>query len=213
ELSRVARSKRIGSLVVATTTLPADDCIVSVCRDHDWHCFRGSEPDVLDRYYRCAREAGAEIVIRLTADCPLIEPAIIDRVVATFTGASPGVDYASNIVPRRTFPQGLDTEVMSFSALERSWNEDKDPALREHVTQYILRNPDKFTVAGVMHDRDLSGLRWTVDTKEDFRFVQEVYSFFGNNRFTWQDVLDLMEKKPELQLINRDIRQKEVRPS
>jgi len=99
---------------------------------------------------------------------------------------------------------------MSYSALERSWIEDTNPALREHVTQYILRNPDKFKVAGVMNDHDLSNLRWTVDTKEDFNLVNEIYSFFGHNQFSWYDVLDLMNKKPELRLINQNIRQKEV---
>ena len=210
ELSRISRSKQISSLVVATTTSPSDDCIIDLCEEQDWHYFRGSEPDVLDRYYHCAKKFGADIIIRLTADCPLIEPTIIDRVVGEFIHKSPNVDYVSNIIPQRTFPQGLDTEVMSFSALERSWIEDTNPALREHVTQYILRNPDKFKVAGVMNDCDVSNLRWTVDTKEDFQLVNEIYSFFGNNQFSWYDVLDLMDKKPELRLINQNIRQKEV---
>jgi len=210
ELSRIARSKRISSIVVATTTSHSDDCIVDLCKEHDWHFFRGSEPDVLDRYYQCAKQFSADIIIRLTADCPLIEPTIIDRVVGEFIHKSPNVDYVSNIIPQRTFPQGLDTEVMSYSALERSWIEDTNPALREHVTQYILRNPDKFKVAGVMNDHDLSNLRWTVDTKEDFNLVNEIYSFFGHNQFSWYDVLDLMNKKPELRLINQNIRQKEV---
>jgi spore coat polysaccharide biosynthesis protein SpsF len=210
ELSRIARSKQIGSIVVATTTSRSDDCIVDLCKEHAWHYFRGSEPDVLDRYYQCAKYFGADIIIRLTADCPLIEPTIIDKVVGKFIDKSPNVDYVSNIIPQRTFPQGLDTEVMSFSALERSWIEDKNLVLREHVTQYILRNLDKFKVAGVMNDRDVSNLRWTVDTKEDFKLVNEIYSFFGNNQFSWYDVLDLMDKKPELRLINENIRQKEV---
>jgi len=212
ELSRIARAKRISSIVVATTMSPSDDCIVDLCKEHAWHYFRGSEPDVLDRYYHCAKQFGADSIVRLTADCPLIEPTIIDRVVEEFTYKSPNVDYVSNIIPKRTFPQGLDTEVMSFSALERSWIEDTNPALREHVTQYILRNPDKFKVAGVMNDHDVSNLRWTVDTKEDFKLVNEIYSFFGNNQFSWYDVLDLMDKKPELRLINENIHQKEVLP-
>lgn len=210
ELSRIARSKWVSSLVVATTTSHSDDCIVDMCKEHDCQFFRGSEPDVLDRYYQCAKQFGADSVIRLTADCPLIEPTIIDRVVEEFIHKSPYVDYVSNIIPQRTFPQGLDTEVMSFSALERSWIEDKNPALREHVTQYILRNPDKFKVAGVMNDRDVSNLRWTVDTKEDFQLVNEIYSYFGHNHFSWNDVLNLLEMKPELNLINGHIEQKIV---
>jgi len=210
EISRIARAKRISSLIVATTISPADDCIVDLCKEHDWYYFRGSEPDVLDRYYQCAKQFGADIVVRLTADCPLIEPTIIDKVVEEFVHKSPYVDYVSNIIPQRTFPQGLDTEVMSFSALERSWREDTNPALREHVTQYILRNPEKFKVAGIIHDRDVSDLRWTVDTREDFQLVNEIYSFFGHNRFSWNEVLNLIDKKPELRVINRHIRQKEV---
>jgi spore coat polysaccharide biosynthesis protein SpsF len=213
ELSRISRAKQISSLVVATTISPLDDCIVDVCKKYGWEYFRGSEPDVLDRYYQCAKQSGADCVVRLTADCPLIEPVIIDTVVEEFLHKFPDIDYVSNIIPKRTFPQGLDTEVMSFSALERSWIEDMDPALREHVTQYIIRNPDKFTVAGVMNDRDLSHLRWTVDTREDFQLVEEIYSYFGNNRFSWIDILELMEKKPELRSINQHIRQKEVHPA
>ena len=210
ELSRIARSKQIKSFVVATTTSKSDDCIVSLCKDQNWHYFRGNEADVLDRYYQCAKQYSANIIVRLTADCPLIEPILIDRVIEEFIQKSPDVDYVSNIIPKRTFPQGLDTEVMSFSALERSWIEDKNPTLREHVTQYILRNPDKFKISGVTNDRDISNLRWTVDTKEDFKLINEVYSFFGNNQFSWSDVLDLMNKKPELRLINQNVRQKEV---
>ncbi|MFA4876155.1 MAG: glycosyltransferase family protein [Methanoregula sp.] len=210
ELSRIVRSKRISSLVVATTTSPSDDCIVNLCIEHDWHVFRGSEPDVLDRYYQCAKQFDADIIIRLTADCPLIEPTIIDKVVGEFIHKYPNVDYVSNFIPRRTFPRGLDTEVMSFSALEHSWINDTNPALREHVTQFILRNPDKFKVEGVMNNYDVSHLRWTVDTKEDFQLINEIYSFFGNNQFSWYDALELMDKKPELQLINQNTQQKEV---
>jgi spore coat polysaccharide biosynthesis protein SpsF len=210
ELSRIARSKQIKSLVIATTTSKLDDCIVNLCKDQNWHYFRGNEDDVLDRYFQCAKEYGANIIVRLTADCPLIEPGLIDRVIEEFVHKSPDVDYVSNITPKRTFPMGLDTEVMSFSALERSWIEDTNPILREHVTQYILRNPDKFKISGITNDRDLSNLRWTVDTKEDFELINEIYSFFGNNQFSWLDVLDLLNKRPELRLINQNIRQKEV---
>lgn len=213
ELTRIGRSKRISSIVVATTNSPADDVIVQLCREYDWQYFRGNEVDVLDRYYQSAKSFGADIVVRLTADCPLIEPTIIDRVVGEYLIKSPNVDYVSNLIPQRTFPRGLDTEVMSFKALKKSWNEDDNPAYREHVTQYILRNPQKFRITGIVNDRDLSNLRWTVDTKEDFQLVNEIYSYFGHNHFSWYDVLDLIEKKPELLLINQNIQQKEALPS
>ena len=210
ELERVARSKCITSFVVATTNSPVDDVIVLLCKEYDWQYFRGNEHDVLDRYYQSAKQFGAEIVVRLTADCPLIDPVIVDSVIKKFLSHLPDVDYASNFIPRRTFPRGLDTEVFSFNALEKSWNEDNNPAFREHVTQYILHNPEKFRITGTMNECDLSRLRWTVDTKEDFEFVNEVYSFFGDNHFSWYDVLNLIDKKPELKDINAHIQQKTV---
>lgn len=210
ELERVGRSKCITSFVVATTNSPVDDVIVLLCKEHGWQYFRGNEHDVLDRYYQSAKQFGADIIVRLTADCPLIDPVIVDRVIKKLLSHFPDVDYASNFIPRRTFPRGLDTEVFSFNALEKSWNEDNNPAFREHVTQYILHNPEKFRITGIMNECDLSRLRWTVDTKEDFRFVTEVYSFFGNNHFSWYDVLNLIDKKPELKDINTHIQQKTV---
>lgn len=209
ELARIYRAKKIDEIVVATTTSSCDDVIVRLCQEHGWHFYRGSEPDVLDRYYRCAKRAGADIVIRLTADCPLIEPAIIDKVVEAFLEKQPQIDYTSNFIPQRTYPRGLDTEVFSFSALERSWAEDKNLAFREHVTEYIVQNPGRFVIAGVLNDNDYSFFRWTVDTPEDFALVKEIYTFFGDNTFSWMDVLELMKKKPDLRLINQNIRQKE----
>jgi spore coat polysaccharide biosynthesis protein SpsF len=210
EMARIGRSESISSTIVATTDLPADDRIVDLCKKQGWQYCRGSEQDVLDRYYQCAKKAGADVIVRLTSDCPLIEPAVIDRVIEKFLQDSQGLDYVSNVIAPRTFPRGLDTEVFSFAALERSWNEDKNPLLREHVTQYIVQNPDKFRTAGITNPLDLSDFRWTVDTNEDFRLVTEIYSHFGHNRFTLNDVLSLMEKRPELRLINQDIAQKEV---
>ena len=210
EMARIGRSERITSTMVATTDLPADDRIVDLCKTQGWQYCRGSEQDVLDRYYQCARKTGADAVVRLTSDCPLIEPAVIDRVIEKFLQDSPHLDYVSNVFPPRTFPRGLDTEVFSFAALEKSWKEDKNPLLREHVTQYIVQNPEKFRTAGITNSHDLSDFRWTVDTKEDFRLVTEIYSYFGHNRFTLNDVLSLIEERPELRLINQDIHQKEV---
>jgi len=213
EIARISRSKRISRIVIATTTSEKDDEIVRACKSYGWNFFRGCEQDVLDRYYQAAKETDADFVVRLTSDCPLIEPVVIDKVIDTFLESSPRVDYASNFIPDRRFPRGLDTEIMSFPALERSWKEDRNPAFREHVTQYILRNPDKFRITGITNPRDLSHLRWTVDTKEDFLLVNAIYTYFGHNQFTCKDVLDLLIRRPELLLINGHIRQKEVAPS
>lgn len=210
EIARIGRSKRITFTIVATTDLPADDWVVDLCKKQDWQYCRGSEQDVLDRYYQCAKKAGADVIVRLTSDCPLIEPAVIDRVIEKFLQDAPDVDYVSNVLPPRTFPRGLDTEVFSFTALEKSWMEDKNPLLREHVTQYIVQNPEKFRISGITNSRDLSDFRWTVDTKEDFRLVTEIYSHFGHNCFSMDDVLSLMVERPNLLQINQDIHQKEV---
>ncbi|MDD1693530.1 MAG: hypothetical protein LUQ71_02280, partial [Methanoregula sp.] len=111
----------------------------------------------------------------------------------------------------RTYPRGLDTEVILFSALEKSWREDTDLALREHVTQYIVQNPELFTIAGFMHEQDNSSLRWTVDMQEDLDLITRIYTYFGNTAFSWRDVLDLVQKNPELTMINKHIQQKEIK--
>lgn len=210
EIERILRSKRIDSVVIATTNLSADNVIVQLCKDQGWYWYRGDEQDVLDRFYRAAKAFGADIIVRLTADCPLIDPSVIDLVIGEFCQNYPRTDYASNVFPERTFPRGLDTEVVTMDALERSWRNEIDPALREHVTQHIVKNSGNFRISCVTNDRDFSEMRWTVDTPEDFRFVREVYSHFGHNNFSWSDVLDLISKKPELSMINQNIRQKEV---
>jgi spore coat polysaccharide biosynthesis protein SpsF len=172
--------------------------------------FRGSEEDVLDRYYQTAKEFEGEVIIRITSDCPLIEPTIIDRVVQEFMQRQPEVDYACNVLPRRSFPRGLDTEVIRFDALKRVWQEDKNPAWREHVTQYIYHNLDLFHVHGVMNEIDYSNMRWTVDTPEDLAFVRHIFDHFGHDRFSWQEVLAVLDDHPTWLEINRHVVQKSV---
>jgi spore coat polysaccharide biosynthesis protein SpsF len=210
DIERVQRAKRIDDIIIATTTKPADDKIILLCREYGWNYFRGSEDDVLDRYYLAAREFLGKTIVRITSDCPLIEPAIVDHLVDTFISAEPDIDYVSNCFPARTYPRGLDTEVMSFSALERCWKEDTNPLFREHVTEYLLHNADQFKILEVNNDTDLSHMRWTVDTPEDFDFVSKVYHHFGETRFSWKDILDLLKVHPEFQDINKNIRQKEL---
>ncbi len=209
-ISRSWRATMLEEVVVATTTKPADEAIVELCAARGWPCFRGSEDDVLDRYYRAAAAYRADVVVRVTADCPLIEPEVIDRVVGEFLGRQPEVDYACNFLPRRTFPQGLDTEVVRFDVLERAWRADLDPAWREHVTPYIWRNPGLFHVHGVVNERDYSHMRWTVDTPEDMAFVRCIYDHFGYDRFSWREVLAVLDEHPEWLAINQHVAQKEV---
>ena len=210
DIERIQRAEKIDDVVIATTIQPGDDTIISLCREYGWHFFRGSENDVLDRYYRAAREYHAKTIVRITSDCPLIEPTIVDLLIEKFSALEPTIDYVSNIFPLRTYPRGLDTEVMSFSALERCWKEETNPAYREHVTPYIHHHPDRFRISEVNNERDLSSLRWTVDTPEDFDFVSRIYHHFGENGFSWTDILDLLEKYPQLLEINKGIAQKVI---
>ncbi len=210
-VSRVKRAKTIDEVVIATTTNPQDDALVSLCAQYDWPCYRGSEDDVLDRYYQAAREHQAEVVVRITSDCPLIEPEVIDTVVQAFLDGQPELDYASNTLPPRTFPRGLDTEVMSFAALEHAWQQDTNPAWREHVTPYIYRPPDQFNLRAVTNSTDYSDMRWTVDTSEDLEFIRRIYTHFGHDQFSWRDVLALLAQHPDWQEINRHVEQKQVK--
>lgn len=209
-VNRLYRARSINELVVATTSKPDDDAILNLCRQKSWPCFRGSEEDVLDRFYRAAIKWSADVVVRITSDCPLIEPVIVDQVVQDFLQRQPRADYVSNFLPSRTFPRGLETEVISLNVLERAWREDQNPAWREHVTPYIYKNPALFQIYGVTHARDYSHMRWTVDTAEDLTFVRHIYDHFGHDLFSWQEVIDLLEVHPEWLDINRHVRQKVI---
>ena len=202
---RTRAAKTVDEVLVATTTEPSDDVILDFCREHQVPCFRGSEKDVLDRYYQAARQHCAEIVIRITSDCPLIDPDIIDKTVRAFFDQQP--DYASNSL-RRTYPRGLDTEVMSFRTLESAWHDARQPYQRSHVTPYIYENPAQFRILSVTGDVDHSAYRWTVDTAEDLDLVRAVYSRMPVEEFRWSDVIRLMERQPELAEINRAVAQK-----
>ncbi len=237
-LERVVRrtglARGVDEVVVATTGDPADEPIVTLCRRRGWPCFRGNRDDVLDRYYRAAAAFRADVVVRITSDCPLIDPDVAGQVVAAWLAGQPGVDYASNVVPRRTFPRGLDTEVFGIASLERAWREDSNPAWREHVTPYLYRNPAEFRCrlvecgdvtwpfaprknaafaerrATLAATPDLGALRWTIDTPEDYHLVRSVYEAFGHDRFGWRDVLDLLAKHPDWCEINAGVQQKQV---
>ena len=208
-VNRTSRAKTLDAVVVATTTQSVDDAIVHLCERQGWPYFRGGEEDVLDRYYQAASAFKADIIARITSDCPLIEPEIIDRVVNEFSVYCPEVDYMSNSLVR-TFPRGLDVEVVSLDALRKAWQEDENPAWREHVTPYIRRHPEKFRIRNVTNDTDYSYMRWTVDTIEDLTFIRQIYDHFQNDAFTWKEVLHLLDVHPEWLEINRHVQQKVV---
>lgn len=209
-IARLGRAERLDAVVIATTTEPADDAIEEFCAERGWPCFRGSENDVLDRYYQAARAHQADVVVRITSDCPLIDPVLVDHIVDEFLQTDASVDYVSNSLPTDTFPRGLDVEVVRFEALKRAWTEAKDARFREHVTLYIYSHPETFRLRGVVNDVDLSHMRWTVDTKEDLALVRSVYRHFGDDQFSWRDLLALLDLHPEWLAINRKVRQKEV---
>jgi len=207
-LNRLGRSRLIQESLVATTIEPADIAIVEHCTRTGWEVFRGSEQDVLDRYYRAAKYTDADVVVRITSDCPVIDPEVTDATIRAFLDRR--ADYASN-TRVRTYPRGLDTEVMTVQALERAWHESSKPYQREHVTPYIYEHPSEFKLHGIENDADCSGHRWTIDTPEDLRLLQAIYARFGGrDDFGWREVLELVEADPSLADINRHIVQKAV---
>lgn len=207
---RLRRAHTLNEIVVAATVEPADQVIADLCTEQGWPCYRGSQDDVLDRYYQAALQYRADAVVRITSDCPLIDASVVDRVVQEFLARQPHADYVSNTLSPRTFPRGLDTEIMRFGALEQAWRDAAEVPFREHVTLFMYRHPERFRLQGVFHDTDLSGLRWTVDTPEDRQLVQRIYEHFGHDGFSWQEVLELLTQHPEWQEINRGIQQKTV---
>jgi spore coat polysaccharide biosynthesis protein SpsF len=206
---RLRRSRKVSEIVVATTSEVGDQAIVEECARLQVGCFQGSEQDVLDRYYHAARAHGAEVIVRITSDCPVIDPGLVDETIAVFEAAQ--ADYASNI-SSRSYPRGLDTEVFTVAALDRAWNEAREPHQREHVTPYFYGHPERFKLASLNNPVDYSRYRWTLDTAEDMELLREIYSRFeGMDHFSWLDVLQLMERKPELAEINSGVLQKSVR--
>jgi spore coat polysaccharide biosynthesis protein SpsF len=198
-VNRVCQSKRIDKVIVATSTTGEDGKISDFCSYHNIPCFAGSENDVLDRYYQTARFAGAkeqDAMVRITADCPLIDSEVVDRVIDLFIES--GADYVSNVAPP-TYPDGLDVEVFTFAALEKAREEAMLLSEREHVTPYI-RNNDCFNKANLQNDIDLSGLRWTLDEADDYELIKSIYAelYRKGNVFGTGQILALIEKQPQL---------------
>ena len=199
-LKRLAQAKRIDQIVLATSLSPANDVLTEYVKGLGYEVYRGSEDDVLDRYYQVATAAKADAVIRVTGDCPLIDPVVVDAVVDRFVQTR--VDYASNIMPP-TFPDGLDTEIFTYAALETAWKLAKDRPEREHVTPYI-RSSSQFSHENLAHSKDFSGERWTVDEPADFEVVEKVFEYFQPRRnFGWLEIIALNAEHPELFMANR----------
>jgi spore coat polysaccharide biosynthesis protein SpsF len=206
QLDRVRRARAVDAFVVATSTEASDDDIAALCESAGLPCFRGSLHDVLDRFYQAALPFTPRYIVRLTGDCPLADPDLIDRVVEFMIAG--GYDIAG---AAPTFPDGLDVEAMRFETLEHAWRHAVRPSDREHVSLYIVRQPERFRVGGYHSDVDLSHMRWTVDEPEDFELVRQIYDalYPRNPAFTTQDVLDLLAAKPALLDLNRRFQRNE----
>ncbi len=204
--NRVNRARTIDEVVIATSVEESDGAIEEFCEERRYPCFRGSHNDVLDRFYKAAKSSRADVLVRITADCPLIEPSIIDKVVDSYFENS--VEFSANTrFQPRSFPVGLDAEAMSFGALEKAWHEDNNLSWREHVTPYLYRT-GLFKVFSVVNPEDYSHMRWAVDAQADLDFVRLVYSEFRDDTFSWEEVLELLKENPDWLQINRDVGQK-----
>lgn len=209
QIERLRRVKLADELVIATTTNETDQPIIDLCHRLGIAYYRGAEDDVLSRYYEAAQKFGAEVVVRVTSDCPLIDPAVIDKVIKFLLNYRGQYDYVSNIL-ERTYPRGMDTEVFFIKALETAYYSAANPADREHVTLYIYSHAQEFRIANVPYIRNEQRYRWTVDTPEDFQLVRlMIESLYSQNQaFTLEDCLQLMQEQPGLHKVNKHIEQK-----
>jgi spore coat polysaccharide biosynthesis protein SpsF len=212
-LERVKAAELASQVVVATTTSPEDDAIAEACVRSKTPFYRGSQQDVLERYFEAAKVFHADAVVRITGDCPLIDPQVIDRVIAHYQAHWPRLDYVSNrLSPDAGFPRGMDVEIFSFHALEQAHNQAKAPPEREHVTLYFYEHPKQFALGSVKNTEDLSRHRWTVDTEEDFQLVSRLLATLAphNPLFTIKDITAQIEQHPDWFLLNAHITQKPV---
>lgn len=202
QIERTRAARNIGKLAVATSDHASDDAIEALCSSLNLDCFRGSLEDVLDRYYRAALRYKPRHIVRMTCDCPLMDPQIVDDTIERHL--QEGNDYTS-AGHDSGYPRGLNVEVMRRAALETAWREARSPDDREHVTLYIRRRPEQFRTGRLTSPADCSGMHWTVDTPEDFSFITRIYEMLypGNPRFGMEDILQLLSQHPELSGINR----------
>ncbi len=209
-VERVRMAKTVDEVIVATTTDPSDDPAAQLCTERGIPCERGSLFDVLDRFYQAAKSHAADVIVRITADCPLVDPWVIDRTVRAFFET--GADFAANRLPppwKRTYPIGLDVEVCSFDALETAWRDAIELHDREHVMPYLYEKPGRFHVHVVNAEEDYGHLRWTVDTQEDLQAVRGLFRLLDGRRdCTWQEILAIWQAHPELEMMNRAVNHK-----
>jgi spore coat polysaccharide biosynthesis protein SpsF len=211
-IRRVSSAQMVDQIVVATTEDPADDQIEEFCNSNGVFCFRGHPFDVLDRYYQAASKFQADIIVRITADCPMMDPTLIDSLLQSFLDT--GVDFGANRLPppwKRTYPIGLDIEIARFEALEKAWQEAESQFEREHVMPYLYDHPGRFKIMLAHHEPDYGEKRWTVDTPLDLALVNKIFGYFSPRiDFSWMEVIDLIKRDPDLENINISISAKNV---
>lgn len=209
QIERMLKASLLDDLVIATTKQEIEEPIIKFCEQLGIPCYRGSENDVLDRYFHAAKHFKSDVIVRMTSDCPIIDPTIIDKVIQFYLDNQ--FDYVSN-TQTRTFPRGMDTEVFSMTLLEKAYFNARKQYEREHVTPYFYMNPEKFSIGQVVQKQDFSHLRLTVDTNEDFRLIsiliKDLYS--QNPNFDLQAITDMFVREPNLIKINQHIIQKRL---
>ncbi|GAA0454025.1 glycosyltransferase family protein [Alkalibacillus silvisoli] len=208
QLKQMKRAKLIDTMVVATTDLLEDDAIVTFCNEYNMDYFRGSETDVLSRYYEAANTFQADAIVRLTSDCPLIDPTVVDSIIGHFL-TNKTYDYVSNTIDR-TYPRGMDVEIFTIKALRLAYIHAKAMREREHVTPYMINKSNQFNIDQVVRSEDQSHLRLTVDTAEDFELIKRIIHVLAaeKSHFTLNDVVGVLNENPHWLLINSHIEQK-----
>ena len=209
QIERLRRVKLADEIVIATTVNDTDRPIIELCERLSIPYFRGSEEDVLARYYGAAKEHYADVVVRVTSDCPLIDPQVIDKVIHFYIENTDKHDYVSNSL-KRTYPRGMDTEVFSLRALHEAFLEATAQPDREHVTPFVYRHPERYRVGNIVYSENQSSHRWTVDTPEDFELIRRILEaiYPQNPEFRLEDCLNLLQQYPDWLNINADVEQK-----
>lgn len=206
-IRKVKSSKLVNNVIVGTTINKEDLEIVKLCANLGINVYCGSEDDVLDRFYQIARLFKADHIVRITSDCPLIDPKVIDEVITLHVREK--ADYTSNTL-KETYPDGEDIEVFTFAALKEAWNKANMSSEREHVTPFMRKNP-AFKLANLEYNKDISHKRWTLDNPEDYDFIESIYKniYTKNPDFGMEEILKFLDKNPEIEKINQHINRNE----
>ena len=207
QLERMLKSKYAGKIIVATTRDKSDDIIESLCDNIDLECFRGHTTDLLDRHYKASLQYNPDAVVKIPSDCPLIDHRIIDKVISEFISSYPDYDYVSNLHPA-SYPDGNDVEIMKFSVLQTAWKEAEKDYEFEHTTPYLWERPEKFKIKNIIWENGLDFSmthRFTIDYEEDYIFIKQIFEhlYYHNPDFSLEDILILLNEKPELTEINK----------